>query len=202
MFWRRKSEPPSATLAEQIPEGPSLPVATLLADPGALVLPSESEEERILFAMEYQNVACKLDVAVKVPCSARGNGSLRRTLYAEGIPIYPLDAVASWLQAHVSEGETWGWFPLRNTDYVFMLEGNRRGLASQNGSLRRAQYEKPVPLPVLLTVDRLTTQLPGDLRFFVSDTAKYQDPFLAVMERASMQEFYIIERWDEPGFRR
>jgi|SRR5262252_6146719 len=61
-------------------------------------------------------------------------------------------------------------------------------------------YGHSVPYPVLLTVKSIVDRLP-DVQFFVTDYAvATPDPFLAV-SRPSIDDMFIIERWDEPGFR-
>ena len=76
-----------------------------------------------------------------------------------------------------------------------MIGGDGRGFG--DGRL----YGKPVPYPVLLTVDRIRSQFPT-AQFRVSDDAPLQgdvvkDPFLMVSYGGSS---YIVEKWDEPGF--
>lgn len=64
-------------------------------------------------------------------------------------------------------------------------------------------YDKPVPMPVLLTVKAIRTKHP-DARFYVSDelheqeAAPIRDPFLMVVLGGVHM---IVERWDEPNYR-
>lgn len=69
-----------------------------------------------------------------------------------------------------------------------------------HGSLSAALYIHPIPLPVLLTVKKIDAEFP-DALFFASDYEVHKpDPFLAVT-LPLVKELFIIERWDEPGFR-
>lgn len=69
------------------------------------------------------------------------------------------------------------------------------------GGWDAALYSKPIPLPVLLTVENIQHRLP-EACFFISDEAQRMtqpvDPFLMVLVG---NERYIVERWDEPNFR-
>jgi hypothetical protein len=59
---------------------------------------------------------------------------------------------------------------------------------------------KPIPYPVLLTIDAVVQAFPM-VRLFVSDEMREEaipDPFLLV--KLGRDEF-VIERWDEPAFR-
>ena len=61
-------------------------------------------------------------------------------------------------------------------------------------------YAKPIPMPVLLTIDRIVERFPS-AKFYVSDERRpsdVSDPFLLILID---EEEYIIERWDEPNYR-
>jgi hypothetical protein len=115
-----------------------------------------------------------------------------------GIPSYP-PSESGW-------EPKWSWHPLRSADVgkLTIITDNERSL---NGQIEKGQsYRKIVPLPVLETVDRIATHFAGSepaLHFYVADAAvpsEEKDPFLAVT--AMGIEFLVIERWDEPSFRR
>lgn len=132
-----------------------------------------------------------------------------------GLSIYPYDKVAAYLDhmfgLDLNGNQTWGWRPLREEDdkpkFGTLPYGPRF-----NGMVLRETYQKAVPLPVLLTVQRIAEAVPG-VHFFVSDqvTARDRlDPFLAVSVGDTSEFFLsdqlgtgmnIIERWDEPSFK-
>jgi hypothetical protein len=77
-----------------------------------------------------------------------------------------------------------------------------------NGTRVPVLYTDPIPLPVLITMDKLVDKLGDSVTFHVGatvDISKLQparyDPFLAVSTNPGDGELYVIERWDEPGFR-
>lgn len=96
---------------------------------------------------------------------------------------------------------TWGWRALRRVD----VEGGGGGWhnPSSNGAHIGGLYNKPLPLPVLLTVKEVAARFPSAM-FFVSDEVhssdlrRVDDPFLLVLIERTR---FIIERWDEPGYR-
>lgn len=100
------------------------------------------------------------------------------------------------------ERATWGWRPLRSTPTGFVSEWRAPKDSDQvitSGNF----YIKPIPLPVLLTAQKIREVTPS-ATFYVSDEIHehdiepVRDPFLAVQIGA---DFFIVERWDEPGFR-
>lgn len=141
----------------------------------------------------------------------------RQTLAAAGLRCYDRKAVAAYLDHQWGRARwvrddsgfnsrhrhiPWCWRPLRDRDRVethliFGVSETDQLLSSV------APYNKPVPLPVLLTVQRLLAAEPA-ARFYVSDQLKSheqpanRDPFLMVVVGG---EAFIVERWDEPSFR-
>lgn len=160
---------------------------------------------------EYQRVAAKVGFAPR----GLKSDALRQFLRDEGISVYASDAVKKYLdQKYGKEGErgaTWVWKPFRTADGESAEERSNRfnggwGMPrhSRNGSIGREQsvYGKPVPLPVLLTVERILDKFP-DAHFYVSDeytAPPIADPFLAVVYGEDSDPV-VIERWDEPTFR-
>lgn len=77
-------------------------------------------------------------------------------------------------------------------------------MLSVNGTkaLTGETYGKPVPIPVLRTIQRVL-EIEPKARFFVSDETslaeRFRDPFLAV-QLPGGDELHVIERWDEPSF--
>lgn len=95
---------------------------------------------------------------------------------------------------------TWGWRPLRPQD---IKEVSFDPGIGRNGEFltRNGSYMREVPLPVLLTVAKISKEFP-EIHFYVSDqiTARDRtDPFLMVT--ATGVDLLVIERWNEPSFR-
>ena len=142
------------------------------------------------------------------------NGALKEEmlialLKENGIRIYPYNKVEEYLNqmfghpckcrpgtVHFNECRTWGWHPLREIDDGKLI--SNRLVA--NGTIQRGTYQQAIPLPVLLTVEKIVAAVP-DIHFYVSGRVvpRSDDPFLAVT--AAGMNMLIIERWDEPSFR-
>ena len=166
---------------------------------------------------EYERVAAKVGFAPR----GLKSDALLAFLRESGIRVYPTDAVVKYLGEKYGvkkddpliSGSTvakWVWKPLRSADGFDrtvrerLMQTGRQIWHSRNGAVAREQhpYAKPVPLPVLLTVERISDKFPEAL-FFVSDeysAPPMPDPFLAVVYGEDSSPV-IVERWDEPGFR-
>lgn len=118
------------------------------------------------------------------------------------IQVYPLAKVEEFMTAKAAavpkESEyhrvTWGWHPLRTID-----RDRPAGVGPGGLSLI---YSKPVPVEVLMTVEKISDLLGTSARFYVADLVRVNlriDPFLCVTGHACPR--YVIERWDEPTFR-
>lgn len=141
----------------------------------------------------------------------------RQTLAEAGLRRYDRKAVAAYLDHLWGCARTipiagqfsnrhvpWGWRPLRVAD---VTDGAGSMIFSPTNTNRILvgvePYNKPVPLPVLLTVQRLLAAEPS-AKFYVSDLLQEheqpanRDPFLMVVVGG---EAFIVERWDEPSFR-
>lgn len=160
---------------------------------------------------EYQRVATKVGFAPR----GLKSDALRQFLREAGMRVYPLGAVQAYLDgkygvADDRHGARWVWKPLRSADgytreqrdahaqYIWLVKHAVNGVVARE----QAPYGKPVPLPVLLTVERIVEKFP-DALFFVSDEYKapaVPDPFLAVVYGED-SEPVVVERWDEPQFR-
>lgn len=97
---------------------------------------------------------------------------------------------------------TWGWRPVRQAKAAFLPSAPPPATSNQFISTGRS-YTKPVPIPVLLRAKDLATAFPS-AQFFISDEISeadmpaIRDPFLAVFVG---DELFIVDKWDEPGFR-
>lgn len=115
------------------------------------------------------------------------------------ISCYDYDAVDMYLRKQMPNG--WSWTPLGQSD----SDDRNTFPAVSNwyfGAITpRRLYNKPVPLPVLNTVAILRDAVGTALRCYVSDELEnWGDPFLMVRVHLG-QRVFIVERWDEPGFR-
>jgi len=124
------------------------------------------------------------DVAVAILDREVDEAKLRQFLAENGICVYDEKRVHRYMDSITPSYKTWGWHRLEH----------REDEASSNGC-----YTKPIPLPVLMTVAKIREAFP-EARFWVTDIAEIPkgDPFLSV---GVGEERFIIERWDEPGFR-
>ena len=166
--------------------------------PEPLVLEDVQEHE----AFVEQHVALAQKLGVKT--WHKPNQSLAKILIELGIKVYDTAKVERYMD---SKGY-WGWFPLRQQDKVSPPE--ERGIervtphrhATLYGGMKREQYDKVVPLAVLLRVEQFLEKLPS-ARFLVAALDTHPDPFLGVLDRddPNNNRAYIIERWDEPGYR-
>lgn len=128
------------------------------------------DEKRV---REYMDAQVE-QVNKKIPKRRDGMDGRKRWVWA------PLDGAPE--QPQQREVNTW-------TSIMFMSVD----LAGQT------RYEKPIPLPVLMTAKTIKDQFPA-ATFEVTDITNVPrpDPFLSVLYEG---ERFIIERWDEPGFR-
>lgn len=97
----------------------------------------------------------------------------------------------------------WVWVPLGPRSATpaeqSVLTPRMFSVAFFTGSSAPTSYEKPIPIPVLMTAKTIKDEFP-DATFEVTDIVNVPkpDPFLAVVYEGQR---FIIERWDEPGFR-
>lgn len=163
------------------------------------IVPAAEEEEERQRA-EYIRLTAKHGVFRAVAAKAP---TLLGALKEEGLSLYDLANVERYLDK--KEGRNyWTWYPLRDKDVEWRHAVKRvtRGSYSSSGQVSNTWYQQPIPLPVLLTVDRLVERLGDEPRFYVAAIASPPDPFLAVTStRDEKHTLYVIERWDEPGFR-
>jgi hypothetical protein len=156
---------------------------------------------------EYRRISNKLGTAFAEPLHTT---DLVKYLAGNSMTVYPMEKVRIFLNKKlkslpkVKQGRwdspakwTWNWLALRDQD-VLKKTGNFSKLYA--GS-------KPVPLEVLMTVEKIADDLgPTRVHFYVSDFVKAErptprlvDPFLAVCVNTT--KLFVIERWDEPAFR-
>ena len=169
---------------------------------------------------EYMAIAKRLGVTV--------NGLTRITtletvLLDEHVRIYRFKDVISYMDKKTPKGKIWGWTAVRVVDRNRCGRSVTFGYNDVNGRFFPGPYDKPIPFPVLLTMEKIENamaQLPEASRpaFFITDYAvPSPDPFLMVatpgvsqiqqpsasghLWQALEESCFIIERWDEPNFR-
>ena len=166
---------------------------------------------------EYRNLAAKVGVLhlLGVPDQQRQLECFESFLVSLGIRRYNQQEVKQYLNEQYGK-IPWGFRALRERDNPgfalghFLASDGRcnngdRPTRDDNGIFiggrDRQVYLKPVPYPVLLTIDRINERFPT-ATFWISDEMMKQpvpkDPFLLVLFE---EHSYIIERWDEPAFR-
>lgn len=157
-------------------------------------------------AVEYRRLAQKLGVDTSALEKAEGHDLLMQTLSELGVRLYNENAVYDYLDVkyhtklwrnQVMKG--WAWYavsgrPASSYDRSDVVHG---------GVCDHHIYKKPIPMPILHTMDSIVEKLKskGEVKFYVTDEYKappIPDPFLAISFRS---HFLIIERWDEPGFK-
>jgi hypothetical protein len=128
------------------------------------------------FDQEYAELSAKLGI----------------TSFSITYPVYPLTDVIKYLDSKFGESR-WVWVPLRCKDIVKARDFN---------DTDKRTYIKPIPFPVLKTIEEIEIKYP-QAKFFISDE-KYagdeKDPFLMFTIDDGLT-LNVVERWDEPSFR-
>jgi hypothetical protein len=164
--------------------GTSLPVAAMQR---SLLKPNES--------LEYLAIAKSIGLDDDLGYIL--DIKLRDVLAEENIRVYDYDQVAIFLDTKLQE--EWKWMPLRQIDAEEFPGGNwGHTIANKRRVFSNERYNRPVPLPVLLTVEKIVKRIP-EVRFFVSGIKRDADPFLCATTK--LLHTYVIERWDEPDYR-
>lgn len=121
----------------------------------------------------------------------------RRFLAENGICVYDPWRVEKYMDSITPRKHIWRWL---DTDRESGADEDPRINPAVVGFIDlRPLYSKPIPEAVLLTMARIRAEFTGAW-FQVTDITEQPkgDPFLRVILHDA---WYIIERWDEPGFR-
>lgn len=146
---------------------------------------------------EYTRLASKLGTRYAEKFDTR---ALAKYLKDHDIQVYPLADVREYLGRICKEKQEksrygtnfrWLWHPLRAVDKT-------DNFTYRNGSKAAQIYPHPVPVEVLMTVDKIVMDLGARPKFYVTKVQNFSDPFLGVTAGGQM---FVIERWDEPTFR-
>jgi len=152
------------------------------------------EEDRESLVDEYNELAKKLDVEVEVAVTSLGN-----VLASLMIPVY----IQADVEAYMDKKGYWSWYPMRkkDRDAASVIRATPTQYNALYGSTQRTIYDQQIPYPVLLTAQTIIQKMGDDVLFFVAALTNHPDPFLGVMLKHDRSQFFIVERWDEPGFR-
>lgn len=160
--------------------------------------PESEDIEKISFDEEYQKLADELGLAVDHGEEAK----LRAAVVDAGVGNYDRGDVDRYMRS-IAKSRVWVWRPLRKADVGKINKLGDRNVFTHGTVTGGTPYAHPVPMPALLTVKQISEKCPSAL-FFVSDyAAQRPDPFLMVTTEQLFEKdvYFIVERWDEPGFR-
>jgi hypothetical protein len=163
---------------------------------GPVRAPSLQSEER----EEYKRVAEAIGIDC---CTDLIREKLRACLTEENIHTYNYPQVVNYLDDKL--GADWEWRGLRTMDTEHLKGCYLKGcyLPAEKSHRKVLFADEPyrgaVPLPVLLTVQKICKAVP-EVHFYVScPKGADGDPFLMVINRQLGP--HVVERWDEPNFR-
>lgn len=143
---------------------------------------------------EYAKVASAIGLVTGPILEER----LEHCLQVNSIDCYSSRGVWDFLDIKLGEGK-WVWAGLRQKDCDELPSSWHTSVHRRKVSFSDTPYNRIIPLPVLLTVQKIATEVP-EVNFYVSQSAdENADPFLLVTTRTI--GLFIVERWDEPDFR-
>jgi hypothetical protein len=123
---------------------------------------------------------------------------LRHCLRDENIHQYNNRQVVEFLNEKLGK-DKWHWRGMRQCDVDELSDGWGMTINGQRISFSDNVYDDKIPLPVLLTIEKIQKVVP-EVNFYISTAGlPDEDPFLLVTKRNIGT--YIVERWDEPDFR-
>lgn len=200
-FLTKKVNPVSVLVREN--QGPSIPFVPVQDGEFTRDLPQNPGVLDSDIMKEYNRVALKLGVSARV---SEKPTKLAQTLRDLMIPVYDQAKVEEYMDRQAaSKIQQWGWYPLVHRSILDAVLPIRRVSATawphSRGAMQRTQYAENIPLPVLLTAERISDACGSDAEFFVAAFTLSPDPFLGVRLKSNPSEFFIVERWDEPSFR-
>lgn len=163
------------------------PKAETLTKASILRVPDEFDEAAYLKLAEkvgFDGATLAVAQARQQARSAATNVAFRDFLAENGITVYKESRVNWYMNSITPSGHRWLWAQVK----------------APSDRYQPNAYTKPIPLAVLLTMEKIVDAFP-DARFEVTDITEMPkgDPFLRV--HVSGGDWFIIERWDEPRFR-
>ena len=192
-FWKRNPTETSAAALDLEPVKPAQVAVKYVSLP----IPNAYEVKPDLnvdeFA-EYRKVASAIGLTQS---ESIFNESMRQCMATNGLRQFNTNQVARFLNQKLGKWK-WNWMGLRKSD-VDHLKGWYQEADGSKVEFGDQQYGRDVPLPVLLTVQRILEEVP-DAHFYISGIPGVDDdPFLLVTKQRGSS--FIVERWDEPDFR-
>lgn len=128
-------------------------------------------------------------------CTDLTREKLKAVLHEENIHVYDGNDVVKYLDQEL--GNDWEWRGLRQVD-VDHLVGHSM-TSSRLVPFSKEPYRGAIPVPVLLTIRKVQKAVPEVFFYISAPKGNDGDPFLMVTNK--WLGCYIIERWNEPGFR-
>lgn len=197
--WSTPESTPVATIDPEVDAQPIVavePVAEVkepvpVPQSGPSRKPGISSEEM----QEYMRVSTEVGIDC---CTDLTREKLLACFREENIHVFNMKQVVAYLDDNL--GEDWQWRGLRTVDAAHMPGGSwSHEVGKRKIFFAGDVYRGAVPLPVLLTVQKIQKAVP-EVFFYVSARKNEDgDPFLAVTNR--WLGCYVVERWDEPNFR-
>jgi hypothetical protein len=167
-------------------------------EPEDVEAPAPENVEKLAVDEEYMKLAQELGLAVDHGEEAR----LRAAVADAGVGNYDREKVDLYMRS-MAKNNVWVWRPLRKVDVGKLNQDGDRDVVLHGAVTGGQSYQHVVPFAVLTTVKQISEKFPEAL-FFISDyAAPRPDPFLMVTTKDLFERdiYYIVERWDEPGFR-
>ncbi len=159
--------------------------------------PSSHEARTPKLNSEEMEEYIRISSAVGIDCCTDLiREKLLKCLREENIHIFNENQVVAYLDDKL--GKDWEWRGLRTAD-VEHLSGWHTNSEQRRVDFASEPYRGAVPLPVLLTIQKVQAAVPEVFFYVSAPKDKDGDPFLAVTSRHL--SMYIIERWNEPNFR-
>jgi hypothetical protein len=154
--------------------------------------------------VEHRRLANKLGCIGGIKISAI---ELAEYLKKNHYSVYPMESVNRYMAGKVKEindqrkrgtaAKAWRWIPLRKAQAVKQDRYDRT---------TTLYYRHTVPVEVLMTVEKIFDELGDQVIFEITDVytkvvkeTVSADPFLAVTAPGCAR--FVLERWDEPGYR-
>lgn len=164
---------------------------------------------------DYVRIAAKLGFEIPKEPSDR---ALQKILADLSIGVYAYQPVLTYLKTQRPENHFVVWVPVAKGYRLDKLARRLHRMPTdgwehgRHGCISHNLYNKPIPYPVMVTMEKIVDaakEYKFNPMFFVSDFEERRvplqrstrfDPFLAVGTSDS-DALFVIERWDEPGFR-
>lgn len=197
---------PTAEQPETMPPQPEGPPPT---QPTPVSLDAEFAQVEL---EEYRRVATNL----RLVSPALDKAEVFAFLKEAGIPVYANGEVGPWMESKMAH---WGWKALRKEDeerrtqavYPEEFKPRKKAYPGYSATFTNGthvtfgatQYNKPVPLTVLQTAEKIVERFPAAGLFVTDEVTERElwrelDPFLGIC--VGRTPLIVVAMWDEPGF--